>query len=194
MKFFTNRIVTKQISLEEAVKNAQNKQQVRSIDEILSDIKQQKIATSNTKAVKTASTEISEEVQPKVQVNVASVKTQKTTKSANVILKVANKIDFRNWSSEQLNTAWSQHGTFEKCLQNVDGLTSSPKTYCGLLREAANQFGVKTASKKDTKQIEAGKSSEFVKISKLTTKDKKDLKAYFLEIYGEEYVNALVAD
>ncbi len=56
MKFFSSKIVTKPISLEDAVKNAKPLT-VRSLDEIIASAKQVKTAAAATQEVKTASTE-----------------------------------------------------------------------------------------------------------------------------------------
>ena len=53
MKFFSSKIVTKPISLEDAVKNAKAQPKVRSLDEIIASVKQVKMAAAKTE-VKTA--------------------------------------------------------------------------------------------------------------------------------------------
>lgn len=66
MKFFSSKIVTKPISLEDAIKNAGNKPKYRSLDEIIASVKQVKTASAQAK------TAAEPEVEPqKVEIKVA---------------------------------------------------------------------------------------------------------------------------
>ncbi len=112
--------------------------------------------------------------------------------SANKTLKVAKKLDFRGWNAEEVVAAWGQHGSMDKCVANVNGKTSDPKTYCGLLQIASVEAGkmVKAASTEAAKA--APKPAVFKKIAKLTEKEKSFLNKYYTKLYGSEYVNALL--
>lgn len=71
MNFFNSKIVTKQISLEDAIKGAQGKAKVRSLDEIIADAKKVKTAAVQAE-VKTASVEAPKVEAPKVETKEAA--------------------------------------------------------------------------------------------------------------------------
>lgn len=54
-------------------------------------------------------------------------------------LKISSSLDFRKWEAAAVACAWKQHGSIEKCIENVKNDTNDPKSYCGLLRVAANE-------------------------------------------------------
>lgn len=115
--------------------------------------------------------------------------TQAETKKT-VSLKIARKLDFRNdWKAEDLVKAWNGHGSMEKCMENVKDQTSDPRRYCGLLQVASLKAEkvLKTASTKKEPAV-------FKKIAKLTAEEKSFLKSYYRQLYGEGYVESLLAD
>lgn len=223
MNFFTNRIVTKSISLKDAA--AVTAPKVRSLDELLKDLKSKNEAVVKTasaqvvpaaevkkeepKVVATAAPAKAEE--PKVaetkvveakkedDVEVVEIKEVKKPKAAasapNITMKVAKKLDFRAWEAEDIVKAWGQHGDVSKCIENVAGQCSDPKTYCGLLQVANNEATkiIKASSAKATKTASAA-PAQFIKISKMNDKDKAMLAKYYTRIYGKDYVDALLED
>jgi hypothetical protein len=109
--------------------------------------------------------------------------------SAKKSFKVAKKLDFRGWTAQDTVKAWEQHGTMDKCCDNVKGQTNNPKMYCALLQVASKEAGeiVKTASAQA-----APKQPVWKKVAKLTEKEKSFLREYYSKLYGQEYVSALL--
>lgn len=112
-------------------------------------------------------------------------------------LKIAKKLDFRPWSSNEIVAAWGQHGSMDKCVVNVQGKTSDPLTYCGLLQIASTEASkmIKAASvaaPKTQASVAAPKPPQFKKIAKMTEKEKSFLSEYYSKLYGQEYVSALL--
>lgn len=215
----------KPISLEEAAKRSGSAQKVRSLDELLSDLKpkvaspegQVKTASAAPIAAEVVAPEaktieakkelpdfIKEKIEEKkkdkdeddvevVEVDEKKEKDACMSKPANVTLKVAKKLDFRSWTAEDVVKAWEQHGTPQKCIENVAGKVSDPKTYCGLLQVAGSE-AMKVVKASAAKQQKTASASTFVKISKLSDKDKSMLAKYYTRIYGKDYVDALLED
>jgi hypothetical protein len=107
--------------------------------------------------------------------------------------KWAKSLDFRQWEAADVVGAWGQHGSTEKCASNVKGKVSDPKVYCELLKTAAGQADkmIKAAAAKSKSEKKAG---VFKKIAKMTDDEKSWLADYYGELYGKEYVDALLAD
>jgi len=117
------------------------------------------------------------------------------------ILKMAKSLDFRDWEAEDVINAWQQHGSFEKCVSNVQKLTSDAKTYCSLLKEAsvvADKVIKVAAQQKQVKtnaaRVEIKKTAIFKKIAKMTEKERTWLRGYFSNLYGPAYVEAMLSD
>lgn len=116
------------------------------------------------------------------------------------ILKVAKSLDFRGWNREDVVKAWGQHGDFQKCVANVAGKTSDPKAYCGLLREASVEstrlIKEAAAAAKETKTagVEKQEKVAFKKLAKLTDKERSWLSKYWANLYGQDYVDAMMED
>jgi hypothetical protein len=115
-------------------------------------------------------------------------------------LKVAKQIDFRNWEAEDVVKAWGQHGSLENCVKNVAKETDDPKTYCGLLQVASQVAGEIIVKKAKAKKPEKKATSEkqpkgaWKKLAKLTEKEKSMLEQYWRKLYGDKYVDSLLAD
>jgi hypothetical protein len=255
MKFFGSRIITKSVSMEDAIAKAKEPRKVRSLDEILAEIdaknKQSKVAAAApAKAeVKTAAVEAPKAEAPKAEVAKAEVKAEAPKAETNVEVKVAKgmpdfikqkieerngkdgdkkdedgdkkddkkdddkkekeagcmagaklapqkwakSLDFRQWEATDVVRAWEQHGGTEKCASNVKGKVSDPKVYCELLKTASEQAGkmIKAAESKGKAEKKGG---VFKKIAKLTDDEKSWLADYYRELYGEDYVSAMLAD
>ena len=74
MKFFGSRIITKSVSLEDAISKAKEPQKVRSLDDILADI------DANNKQVKTAASDGSKKTaKPEVKAEAKPVKEKAAT-------------------------------------------------------------------------------------------------------------------
>jgi len=231
MRFFANRIVTKPISLSEALEAAKSKPAQRSLDEMLGDLDkktQVKTASANTETTKVAAVveeqalaaSVAEgedqgaaaavasgealtledakqaqkgEVEQAAAIapDGAAMATQPEQKAAATVkLTVASKLDFMSgWKPEDVVKAWKQHGSMEKCMSNVKDQTSNPKMYCGLLQVASKKVEaqLKTAAKKPQPAV-------WKKMAKLTPEEKAFLKGYFRQLYGEGYVDSLLAD
>jgi hypothetical protein len=223
MKFVTDRISTKSISLEDAVKHQKEAkpQPQRTLDEILAGIKTAnavKLAAANTpKVVEAAKVEAPKTEAPKAEVKAevktAAVKAEikvaaelsekkpeapkaapKTAAPKGVTLKVAKTMDFRGWEAKQVVDAWKQHGDVNKCIASVKGKTSDPKTYCSLLRVAAVEAGKVMTKVAESKPAKATKTAEHKKFAKLTANEQAFLTEYFKKLYGEDYVKAMVGD
>lgn len=220
MNFFNQKIVTKTISLEDAVKKAaEPKPAVRSLDEIIANAKQMKtaIAKAETKtaaveapkpeAPKTApKAEVKAEVKPSVTVKVAAemsapkveapkaevkpVAPAKTAASDKHVVKIAKELDFRGWEAQAIVDNWKQHGNVEACVKNVGDKASDGVAYCKLLSVAASE------ADKVIKTAAAKKPTApvYKKIAKLTSQEQSFLRDFFKKIYGEEYVTALLGD
>jgi len=119
----------------------------------------------------------------------------KCAESAPKTLKMAKSLDFRQWAAEDVVTAWGQHGSFDKCVANVDGLVNEPKTYCKLLQVASGKADaiVKTAAAKKTEKKAAPKGV-FKKLAKLSDDELAFLKEYWRNLYGDEYVASMTKD
>lgn len=113
--------------------------------------------------------------------------------SSKHVLKLASKIDFRNWEAQAVVDAWKQHGTVEACVKNVGKDASDPKTYCALLRVAANE-ATKVVKSASAKKEEKTASPIYKKIAKLTSNEQSFLREFFSKIYGKDYVEALLSD
>lgn len=123
--------------------------------------------------------------------------------SRNHQLKIAKRIDFRSWKAEDVVKAWEQHGSFDACVKNVSKLASDAKIYCGLLQTAsgmAKETLEKTADKKEKTETKKAslenksKKGVWKKLAKLTDKERGMLEQYFRKLYGDGYVDALLAD
>lgn len=120
--------------------------------------------------------------------------------ASKVQLKVAKALDFRGWDANGVVKAWGEHGTIEACCKNVDGKVSDAKTYCGLLQVAASEAGriiKEAAAKKEPKQASSEKqhkNARFKLIAKMTDDEISRMKAYWTELYGEEYAKSMLED
>lgn len=251
MKFISNKIVTKQVSLEDAMKVVQGKKSP-SLDDVLASIKKGNERTEPVEAKKT------EEVKPrettaKVEVKVDdSIKKEanlenlgdkaappfgnkkddekddkddkkgdkedkkdekkddkedkkddkKTEKeescsaASSKSIKIAKQLDFRSWEAQDVVQAWGQHGSMEKCVENVKGHTTDAKVYCKLLQvssQLAKKSLTKTAKKQKNQPKKANKGT-WLKVSKLTGKQRSMLESYYRKLYGDMYVDALLRD
>jgi len=240
MRFFSDRIITKPISLGEALEKAKNKPAQRTLDEMLGDLDEKgQIKTASVKpamtkvadvteeeALASSLTEGEEDTSAVASGEALTLEDAKETKEAHaaeaaadpsgpamatqpeqspvpqpapevkaaestVKLTIASKINFtKDWKHEDVVKAWKQHGSMEKCMANVKGQTNNPKMYCGLLQVASKKIEAqlkKTAAKKPQPAV-------FKKIAKLTPEEKAFLKGYFRQLYGEGYVDSLLAD
>ncbi len=130
----------------------------------------------------------------------STAKPAKQAAATKVQLKVAKALDFRGWDANGVVKAWGEHGTIEACCKNVSGKVSDAKTYCGLLQVAASEAGRMTkeaASKKETKQASSEKqhkNARFKLIAKMTDDEISRMKAYWTEMYGEEYAKSMLED
>lgn len=115
---------------------------------------------------------------------------KKEASSSKIMLKVAKSHDFRGWSGEDIIKGWKQHGTIEACKKNVAKFVSDPCTYCGLLSVASTD----ATNILKTKVAAASTKGKFTMIAKLSKEDKDLLGKYFTQIYGKEYVDALLED
>ena len=106
-------------------------------------------------------------------------------------IKVAKSIDFRDWAAEDVVKAWGQHGSLEKCAQNVAKLSSDPVTYCSLLKVASQEATkvIKTAT-----AAKVQKTAKFEKLSKLTDEKKAWLRSFWSKLYPAPYVDAMLED
>ena len=253
MKFISNRLVTKSVTLEEALAKAKSPVVARSLDDMLGALdkqnKQVKVAAA-AQPVKTAEAKAPEatvkvaevpesfkehQFKPKGEKDDGEKKEDKkedgekkeekkddkpdflkdkeekkedkkddkkegcsacAATKAPVVLKIAQSLDFRGWEAPDVVTVWKQHGSIEKCMENVQKLASDPRTYCGLLKAAsveAEKVMVKVASAKAQEPAKKT-AATFRKIAKLTDKEKSWLRDYFTNLYGPEYVEALLSD
>jgi len=223
MRLITSKIMTKPVSLEEALKKETPK--ARTLDEILASVKQMKTAAAQPAATITAAkkeepkAEVKAEVkkeEPKVEGKVeakAEAKVEVKTAgfeqkpAAKPTLKIASSLDFRNWKAQEVLDAWKQHGSVEACVKNTTGGTSNPKLYCSLLQTAAGVADkvIKAAAAKKTEKTAAKEEKpadkatkvagpQWKKIAKLTPKEKQFMVNFFSKLYGKDYVDALVTD
>lgn len=111
-------------------------------------------------------------------------------------LKMASKLDFREWNAEKVLGVWKEAGSMQGCMDSVKGLTNDPQTYCGLLKCAAQTAHkiVKTASAEKTKKEAAQNTPGFKKLSKLEGKERKRIYDYFAGIYGPGYAKAMLGE
>lgn len=246
MKFISNKIVTKQVSLEDAMKVVQGKKNP-SLDDVLASIKKGNEPAKPVEAKKT------EEVQPKETVASVEVKVDDSLKkeanldnlgdsaappfgkkdeeddkkeddkdedkkdkkeekdekkdekkdenetcsaSSGKTIKIAKQLDFRSWEAQDVVKAWGQHGSMDKCVENVKGHTSDAKIYCKLLQvssQLAKKSLTKTAKKQENHPKKAKKGT-WMKVSKLTGKQRSMLEEYYRKLYGDMYVDALLRD
>jgi hypothetical protein len=221
MRLITSKIITKPISLEEALKKEVPK--VRTLDEILASVKQMKTAAVTPAVVVTAAvkeepkvetkaeakveTKVEAKVETKVEVKTAGFEQKAATKPT---LKIASSLDFRSWEAQEVADAWKQHGTVEACVKNTTSGTSNPKLYCTLLQEAsvvadkvikaaAAKKTEKTAAKAEAKPAIEAKPTKIAgpqwkKIAKLSPTEKQFVVDFFSKLYGKDYVDALVTD
>jgi hypothetical protein len=125
-----------------------------------------------------------------------------TAAKKGVTLKVAKKHDFRDWEAEDVVKAWGRHGDMKTCVAAMKGQASDPQLYCGLLRTAGDMAMrvVKRAAAEAAKEEKtAGKEGEakratFRKLAKLTGKDLQLLRQYWANLYGEDYVTAMLGE
>lgn len=249
MKFFNSRIVTTDISLEDAVKKAQQTkpQEAKSLDELIADIdaKNRNVKTAATTA-ETKTAEVKPATEVKVEVSEDLKKEAKglpealkehqfkakgeedgekkeedkeededekekekekedakcagdKCASTSKTLKIAKSLDFRGWEAEDVVKAWDQHSSLEGCIKNVTGHADDPKMYCGLL-QVASQMAKDTLVKKANaqkkhKKAEKSKSKGVWKVlAKLTDKERSMLDEYWRKLYGDYYVDAMLAD
>lgn len=223
MNFFNSRIVTKSISLEDAVKKAQEpKAAPRSLEEIIASAKQMKTASTQAET-KTASVEapkaeakveVKAETAPAVTVKVATEmsapkakapaqapkapakpaeKPTKAAASGKHTVKLAAELDFRNWEAQAVSDAWKQHGSVQQCMSNVAGKASDGKAYCELLRVAASEADKVIKTASAKKEVKVA-APIYKKIAKLTSQEQSFLREFFKKIYGEEYVTAMLGD
>jgi hypothetical protein len=116
-------------------------------------------------------------------------------------IRLAKSLDFRAWTAEDVAKAWRQHGSIEACVKNVNGKTSDPKSYCGLLM-AAHDVAEETMRKQAAQAARQEKTAEktpeekgvWKKLAKLTDKERAMLDKYYRKLYGDGYVDALLAD
>ena len=211
MKFITSRIHTgTTVSLQDAAKKAQQGQ-VKSIDEILADLKQVKTASTEQPMTKVASTEqpvvvVAKKKEEEEEVEVVEVEGKKVPKckdckhkpckcaSKKSTLKVAKKLDFRGWSAEDIVKAWASHEDVKGCIANVQNKVNAPAVYCGLLQVASEEASkiIKAAQVKEQKQVVA--SNGFEKLAKMSKDQIQLLREYFTPLYGEKYVDSLLGD
>lgn len=220
MNFFNQRIITRPISLEDAVKKAQEPKSLRSLDEILNDTAKIKTAAAQT-TVKTAAKIESEQPTREVKPVVAAEKTPTVavkiatempveapkpevvaskkdepakpavTASKTVKLAIKTELDFRNWEAQKVVDTWKNHGTVEACVKNVGDKANDASTYCKLLSVAASE------ADKVVKTAAAAKTKQapvYKKIAKLTSKEQSFLREFFSKIYGKDYVEALLGN
>lgn len=217
MRLITSKIITKPISLEEALKKEVPK--VRTLDEILASVKQMKTAAVTPAVVVTAAVKEEPKVEAKVETKAeAKVETKVEVKTAGFeqkaatkpTLKIASSLDFRSWEAQEVADAWKQHGTVEACVKNTTSGTSNPKLYCTLLQEAsvvadkvikaaAAKKTEKTAAKAEAKPAIEAKPTKIAgpqwkKIAKLSPTEKQFVVDFFSKLYGKDYVDALVTD
>lgn len=141
--------------------------------------------------VKTAAAEA-----PKAEAAKVETPAPKPTKLA---LKIAKSLDFRQWEAQDVVKAWGQHGSYEKCCANVNGKVSDAKAYCGLLQVASQEAGrvIKTAKLQAEQKVAAKEEvaeGRFKKLAKLTDKERSWLAKYWGQLYGDEYVKAMLED
>jgi hypothetical protein len=219
MKFYSNKISMKPISLEDAVKKIKEQPKARSLEEILADIKSKQTpiaqapqlaktaAAQSAKVEKTAggyppkveaakttaTIKVAEELRPaKPAEKKPDPKPEaKKATSNKLVMKLAKELDFRDWEAQQVVDAWSQHGSVAKCIANVKGKASNPETYCKLLQTAG---GMAEKTIKVAKVASAKKPAEFKKFAKLTPDEEARLRKYFTKYYGKDYVDALLGD
>jgi hypothetical protein len=212
VKFITSRIHTgTTVSLQDAAKKAQQGQ-VKSIDEILADLKQVKTVSTEQPMTKVASTEQpvvvakKEKKEEEEEVEVVEVEGKKPAKykdckhkpckcaSKKSTLKVAKKLDFRGWSAEGIVKAWASHEDVKGCIANVQNKVNAPEVYCGLLQVASEEASkmIKAAKVKEQKQVVA--SNGFEKLAKMSKDQIQLLREYFTPLYGEKYVDSLLGD
>lgn len=212
MKLITSRIHMGTISLEEAAKKAQSQGQVRSLDEMLSDLKKAqaepivKTASVQEPVVKTAKKEEKEDDVEVVEVEEKKEKKEKKAEekakcaSTKPVLKVASKLDFREWEAEAIVKAWQSHKDIKGCIANVQGQVNSPKVYCGLLQVASQEATkmIKAAKVQQQKKVEAKKeeasSVGFMKLAKMSKEQIQLLREYFEPLYGKKYTDSLLGD
>ena len=219
--FISSKITMKPVSLEDAVKKAQAKAEPRDLDTLLSDLEAQNNGQTRTASVEEKTTKVAEVaesepvaetkdvVESEVKVEVSpefdkedvveekAASNKKETKKASKELKIASKLDFRDWEAEKVAGAWDAHGSFDQCVKNVGDNASDAKLYCGLLQVAsdkAKQVMEKKASKKAEEQKKASPKGVWKKLAKLTSKEHDLLSDYLKNLYGEEYVKALLSD
>lgn len=215
MKLITDRIRLGTISLEEAGKKAQEATKVRSLDELLTDLKKAqlepvvKTASVGGSTVKTAEKEEKEE-KDEDEVEVVEVKgepkKEKKKKkeeddeedkraSTKPVLKVAKKLDFRHWEAENIVKAWNGYKDIKGCIVSVQGYVNSPKVYCGLLQVASQEASkmIKSAKKAEPKKKESS-SNGFMKLAKMNKEQVQLLREYFEPLYGKTYTDSLLGD
>jgi len=217
MKFYSDRIRTTPISLEEAAARAKDAKSVSSLDEILAKIdnqKQVKTAAAEAPVVKTAEAAPAPKVEEKKaeepkkdekgekkedkkdEPEKEEMKKEESAKP--VSLKVAKSLDFRGWEAEDIVKAWAQHGNLEKCCSNVKGKVNDEKTYCGLLQVASNEAGkiIKQAAAEKQEKVasKVEKTARFKKLAKLTEEERAALAEYWGKLYGDAYVKAMLED
>jgi len=220
MKFYSNRLFTKSISLQEAIDKSKAKPPVRSIDQMLAEFDsknaQVKTAATEAKVVKTASVVKAKTEAPKVSepktdemtkaaelvakgeaVTLEEAKTKinatKVAKKEAVILKIAKSLDFRQFEPEKVVEAWKQHGTLDKCVANVKGKTNDPKTYCSLLALANKEsLGRVKNSAKTAKNIEVKKAKEMKPFFKKIANLTAEEKSFLNKYFTKIYGQAFV--
>ena len=188
MRLITSKIMTKPVSLEEALKKEVPK--IRTLDEILASVKQMKTAAVQPAATVTADkkeepkveakaeakveTKVEAKVEPKPEVKAETKVEVKTAgfeqkSAAKPTLKIASSLDFRKWAAQEVVDAWKQHGTVEACVKNTADGTSNPKLYCTLLQTAAVEADriVKAAAAKKTQKTAAKEEKPAEKATKV---------------------------
>jgi hypothetical protein len=208
MKFYSNKISTKSVSLEEAVKKAKEQPKVRSLDEIIADIKAKQVAaaqapqlakTAAAQADKIEKTAAKEPISVKIAVSEELKEAAKPAKAKKpeakqaavknkFVMKLAKELDFRAWEAQQVVEAWKQHASVEKCIANVGGKASDPQAYCKLLQTAS------VMAEKVVKAASVKKPAEFKKFAKMTPDEEAFLRKYYTKYYGKDYVDSLLGD
>lgn len=213
MRLITSRIMTKSVSLEDALKVAPPK--IRSLDEILATVKQTKTAAAEAAVVTAAvkeepkvevkaepKVEVVAKAETKVEVKTAEFKEEpkaevKTAQPKKPTLKMASSLDFRNWEAKEVVSAWGQHGTVTACMKNTADSTNNPKLYCELLQVAASvatEKIQKTAKTETPKTEKVASGPSWKKFAKLAPKEKQLVVDFFSKLYGKDYVEAMVTD
>jgi hypothetical protein len=242
MKFISNKIVTRPVSLEDAMKVAQGKKNP-SLDDVLASIKKGNEKAAPVEAKKTeeaqpkettASVEVKVDDSLKKEANLDNLgdkaalpfgkkkdddddekdedededeekdeekkddekKEESCSASSSKVIKIAKQLDFRSWEAQDVVQAWSQHGSMDKCVENVKGHTTDAKVYCKLLQvssQLAKKSLTKTAKKQESHPKKAKKGT-WLKVSKLTGKQRSMLEEYYRKLYGDMYVDALLRD